>query len=109
MSSQTLHTHCSVPGGCPHDALSEFKLSRVSMIFIFYQMTDVVSCGLCYGKLWQTIIFIRPEKVEHICEDSWMNIRKQLKEITDSSLVKKFCLNLKLILNMKNLIYLFFL
>lgn len=30
---------------------------------------------------------IRPVKLEKICEESWVDIRKQVKDITDSTLV----------------------
>lgn len=77
----------SVPGGCLQNACSKFQSSGVSVIFAFYKMTDVTSCG--FIKSYEKCNFIRPAKLEQICEESWSDIRKQLREITDSTLVNK--------------------
>ena len=55
---------------------------------VFCQMTNEVSCGFC-RKNYEICNFIRPAKLEQICEESWSDIRKQLREITGSALVNK--------------------
>lgn len=55
---------------------------------VFYQMTNEVSCGFCH-KNYEICNFIRPAKLEQICEESWSDIRKQLRESTGATLVNK--------------------
>ncbi len=57
--------------------------------FAFYQMMNVVSCGMCHEKVCKIWNFIRLEKPEQICEESWSDIRKQLREIAHSDAVNK--------------------
>lgn len=41
------------------------------------------------GGVMENLTFIRPENVEQTGEESWTDVRKQLKDITDSTLVNK--------------------
>lgn len=47
------------------------------------------SAADCVIKMYELCNFIRPAKLEQIREESWSDIQKQLKEMTDSTLVNK--------------------
>lgn len=42
-----------------------------------------------FKKIYEICNFIRLAKPEQICEESWWDIRKQLREISDSNTVNK--------------------
>lgn len=94
MVIQDLHPNFFVPGRCPQNACSKVKPPGVSVHFCILPNDKCGQLWIVPQNNYEKCNFIRLAKLEHIREESWSDIRKQLREITDSLLVNKTRYNL---------------